>query len=177
MALRRPDNVLRKIASSGLGCQSLTREVAVLKVLQVVSSALLIFASPLTLAAEPALAFTFKDTQLKWGSCPDFIPKGCEIAVLHGDPAKENADVFFKVPANFTIPNHWHTSAERMVLVSGELHVTYEGQPTATLKSGSYAYGPAKVPHKAVCGNGAPCVLFIAFEAPVDAIPAESAAK
>ena len=130
-----------------------------------------------TLAAEPALALTFKDTQLKWGPCPDFIPKGCEIAVLHGDPAKENADVFFKVPANFTIPNHWHTSAERMVLVSGELHVTYEGQPITTLKAGSYAYGPAKVPHKAVCASGAPCVLFIAFEAPVDAIPAENAAQ
>lgn len=148
-----------------------------LKLLPVVSSALLVLSSPLTLAAEPALALTFNDAQLKWGPCPDFIPKGCEIAALHGDPAKENADVFFKVPENFTIPNHWHTSAERMVLVSGELHVTYEGQPTTTLKPGTYAYGPAKLPHKAVCASGAPCVLFIAFEAPVDAMPAESRAK
>ena len=147
-----------------------------LKLPQVISSALLVLLSPSLLAAEPALAFTFKDAQLKWGPCPDFIPKGCEIAILHGDPAKENADVFFKVPADFTIPNHWHTSAERMVLVSGELHVTYESQPTAVLKPGTYAYGPAKLPHKAVCGNGAPCVLFIAFEAPVDAMPAASGA-
>ena len=57
-----------------------------------------------------------------------------------------------------------------MVLVSGELHVTYEGQPTTVLKSGMYAYGPAKLAHKAVCGSAAPCVLFIAFEAPVDAV-------
>ena len=64
---------------------------------------------------EVALASTFKDAQLKWGPCPPFIPKGCEIAVLHGDPAKANADVFFKVPGDFTIPDHWHTSAERMV--------------------------------------------------------------
>jgi quercetin dioxygenase-like cupin family protein len=149
-------------------------EVSMLTFMRVILSALLVVLSPPTLAAEPALAFTIKDTQLKWGPCPDFIPKGCEIAVLHGDPAKENADVFFKVPANFTIPKHWHTSAERMVLVSGELHVTYEGQPTTTLTPGMYAYGPAKLPHGARCGNGAPCVLFIAFEAPVDAIPAES---
>ena len=141
-----------------------------LKLLQVISAALLILSGPLARAAEPALAFASTDKQLVWGACPDFIPKGCEIAVLHGDPAKANADIFFKVPADFTIPRHWHTSAERMVLVSGELHVTYEGQPTKVLKSGMYAYGPAKLAHKAVCRSAAPCVLFIAFEAPVDAV-------
>ena len=152
-----------------------------LRVLQVVSSALLVLISPFTLAEapapEPALAFTFNDTQLKWGPCPAFIPQGCEIAVLHGDPAKENADIFFRVPANFTIPHHWHTSAERIVLVSGELHVTYDGHETTILKPGTYAYGPAKLPHKAFCAKGAPCVLFIAFELPIDAMPTESSTK
>lgn len=127
--------------------------------------------------AQPALAFTFKDPSLKWGPCPDFMPKGCQVAVLRGDPSKPNADVFFKVPANSTIPDHWHTSAERMVLVSGELQVTYEGQKPTTLKPGMYAYGPAKLPHKGVCAKGDPCVLFIAFEGPVDAVPAESPKK
>jgi quercetin dioxygenase-like cupin family protein len=131
--------------------------------------------TPFALAAapvvEPAQTTTFKDAQLKWGPCPEFIPKGCEIAVLHGDPARPNADIFFKLPADFTVPRHSHTSAERMVLVSGELHVTYDGQPTTVLKPGMYAYGPARKPHKAVCAKGAPCVLFIAFEAPVDATP------
>jgi quercetin dioxygenase-like cupin family protein len=136
----------------------------------VISSALPARADSPAPAAEAPLAFAFTDAQLEWGPCPDFIPKGCEIAVLHGDPAQANADVFFKVPANFTIPNHWHTSAERMVLVSGELSVTYEGRPTTVLKPGMYAYGPAGLAHRAVCGGGAPCVLFIAFEAPVDAV-------
>lgn len=125
-------------------------------------------------AREPASALTFKDAQLKWGPCPAFIPKGCEIAVLHGNPAGNNADIFFKVPANFTIPAHWHTSAERMVLVSGKLSVTYDGQKTVVLRPGTYAYGPAKLPHKATCAKGAPCVLFIAFESPVDAVPVET---
>ena len=124
-----------------------------------------------------ALASTFKDAQLKWGPCPSFIPKGCEIAVLHGDPAKTNADIFFKVPASFDIPHHWHTSAERMVLVSGELQVTYDGQKPVTLKPGMYAYGPAKLPHKASCAKGDPCVLFIAFESAVDAFPVDGKVK
>ena len=144
-----------------------------LRLLRAVSPAVLALSAALAQAAEPALAIAHADEQLRWGACPDFIPKGCEITVLHGDPAKPNADIFFKVPANFTIPNHRHTSAERMVLVSGELSVTYEGQPTVVLKPGMYAYGPAKRAHKAVCGNAAPCVLFIAFDTPVDAVPAD----
>lgn len=124
-------------------------------------------------ATEPAVSHTFKDPSLQWGPCPAFIPKGCEIAVLHGDPAKPGADVFFKVPAGFTIPKHWHTSAEHIVLVSGTLRVTYDGQPPVTLKTGAYAYGPAKLAHVAYCEKGDPCVLFIAFEAPVDAVASD----
>ncbi|PWF54703.1 cupin domain-containing protein [Massilia glaciei] len=99
------------------------------------------------------------------------MPKGCGIAVLHGDPARNNADVFLRVPAKSTIPMHTHTSAERMVLVSGELELRYEGQKMQVLKPGSYAYGPPKMPHEAYCASTAPCVLFIAFELPVDAFP------
>ncbi len=148
-------------------------KVATFKQMCVISSALLALASPLAPAAEAPLAFAYTDAQLQWGPCPDFIPKGCEIAVLHGDPALANADVFIKVPVSFTIPTHWHTSAERMLLVSGELHVTYEGGPPMVLKPGMYAYGPPRVAHGAVCASGAPCVLFIAFDAPIDAVAGE----
>jgi hypothetical protein len=48
--------------------------------------------------------------------------------------------------------------------------VTYEGQDTVALRPGSYAYGPAKLAHDAYCEKGDPCVLFIAFESPVDAV-------
>lgn len=125
-------------------------------------------------AANPALAVIASDTKLKWGGCPAFMPKGCELAVLHGDPAQENADVFLKIPGKSTVPMHTHTSAERMILTAGELHVTYEGQPMSVLKAGSYAYGPAKRPHKAACVSAKPCILFIAFEQPVDAIAVDA---
>ena len=128
-------------------------------------------------AEEQALTWTAGDAQLKWGPCPPFLPKGCGIAVLHGDPAKDNVDVFFKVPAKSTIPLHWHTSAERMVLVAGELHVTYDGQKKAVLKPGTYAYGPAKRPHKGFCASADSCILFIAFESPLDAVPIEGPSK
>ena len=128
-------------------------------------------------AQEPALTWTHQDSRLEWVPCPEFMPKGCAIAVLHGDPAKPNVDIFFKVPAGSSIAPHTHTSAERMVLVSGELRVNYEGQEAAVLKPGTYAFGPPGRPHSAQCAKGDPCVLFIAFESPLDAMPVEAAKK
>ena len=128
-------------------------------------------------APEQALTRSAQDAQLQWGPCPPFMPAGCGLAVLHGDPAKANADVFLKLPANAAIPEHWHTSAERMVLVAGELQVNYKGQAKVVLKPGMYAYGPARLPHSASCTGSASCVLFIAFESAVDAVPAAAPAK
>ena len=122
---------------------------------------------------EPALVKAWSAPDLSWGPCPEFFPAGCEIAVLHGDPGQPNADIFFKVPGDYTIPWHTHTSAERMVLVSGTLRVTYTGQDPAVVNTGSYAYGPGERPHEAYCLPGPDCVLFIAFDQPVDAFPFE----
>lgn len=118
---------------------------------------------------EVPLAIKAADPALKWGSCPAIFPAGCEIAVLHGDPAKPNADVFLRVKGGQRLPAHTHTSAERMILVTGELRVKYQGAPAATLTPGTYAFGPAGLAHDAACREGAACTLFIAFEGPVDA--------
>lgn len=104
-----------------------------------------------------------------WNPCPDFMPEGCGIAVLHGDPSQPNADIFFRLPAGAVAPRHWHTSPERMVLVRGEMIVDYDGEDAVTLSTGDYAYGPAEHPHSAECVSEEECVLFIAFEEPVDA--------
>ncbi len=153
-----------------------TSEFARLTALAFVCFATLVVGSDATGAGtDKAIALAADASALRWEPCPPLFPTGCEIAVLQGNPAEANADVFFKIPPNYVIPPHWHTSAERMVLVSGELHVTYRGQARTKLVAGTYAYGPAKAPHKAVCASDAACVLFIAFESPVDAHPFEGA--
>src|SRR5918994_2359179 len=143
-------------------------------------SALLFFvAAALTLSyaqqstSEQAISRKYDDPQLKWNVCPPIFPKGCEIAVLQGDPVNGRSDVFLRTPANYKLPLHWHTSPEHMILVSGELHVTYEGQKPSILSAGTYAYGPAKAKHEARCANASPCILFIAFESPIDAVLVE----
>jgi hypothetical protein len=118
-------------------------------------------------------AFTWNadSPDLDWGPCPEFFPEGCAIAVLQGDPVQHNADILIRFPGQSDVPHHWHTSAERMVLVSGELLVDYDGQDPVVMRAGTYAYGPARLPHEAHCRSVEDCVLFIAFEEPVDAVP------
>ncbi len=115
------------------------------------------------------IARTLNDKDLKWRPCPEIFPKGCEISILQGEPEKPGADVYLRVPGNYKIPPHTHTSAEHMILVSGNLEVKYQGQRALSLVIGSFAYGPPQHPHQAVCTSKVPCVLFISFDAPIDA--------
>ena len=73
----------------------------------------------------------------------DFMLKGTASRVLFGDPAKPGADVFLKLPAKSKVPPHKHTSVERIVLVEGDLSLTYSGHKPLTLKRGTYHYGTA----------------------------------
>ena len=130
---------------------------------------LLAAAAPASAAGEAAIHAHPTDAKLQWGPCPPVFPHGCEIAVVQGDPAAPHADVFLRVPAGYAIPAHRHTSPEHMTLAAGELEVTYAGQTPFTMRVGSYAFGPAKVPHEARCTSKVPCVLSIAFESAVDA--------
>jgi hypothetical protein len=49
-------------------------------------------------AGELPIRVTPDDADLDWGPCPEFMPDGCALAILQGDPAQPNADVFFRLP-------------------------------------------------------------------------------
>lgn len=119
---------------------------------------------------EMSISKTINDDDIIWNPAPEFFP-GCSFTILHGDITKPNLDFFFKVEPNTEIINHTHNSAERMVLISGEMEVQYEGEKPQILKAGTYAYGPANKPHRAKCLNEGQCVLFIAMIDPFDAVP------
>ena len=125
-------------------------------------------------ADDRARVISADSDDIQWGPCPGFFPETCRIGVLNGSPAEPRADIFFKVPAGTALPKHTHTSAERMVLISGALNVEYDGQDAAVIETGDYAYGPPGHPHSARCLDHGECVLFIAFNEPVDAMPVEA---
>jgi len=120
--------------------------------------------------SQKAFNINHKDKNISWGACPPIFPETCKLAVLHGDPAKPNADLLLKATEGTKFIAHVHNSAERMILVDGEMEVQYMGNKKQILKKGDYAFGPALMPHEAKCIKGT-CYLFIAFEAPVNAEP------
>jgi len=119
---------------------------------------------------ETSFSTTIDNKDLKWLPAPDFFPN-CSFTILHGDISKPNLDFFFKIEPNTEVVNHTHNSAERMILISGDLEVQYQGEKPVILKAGTYAYGPSGKPHKAKCLDNGPCVLFVAMIDPFDAVP------
>ncbi|WP_242084281.1 cupin domain-containing protein [Aestuariivivens sediminis] len=119
--------------------------------------------------AELSISKTHQDESLMWHAAPDFFPD-CSFTILHGEMTKPNLDLFFKIESNTEVVNHTHKSPERMILMSGDLEVQYEGEDPVVVKAGSYLYGPAGKPHRAKCLDNGPCVLFIALVDTFDAV-------
>jgi mannose-6-phosphate isomerase-like protein (cupin superfamily) len=90
---------------------------------------------------------------LKWGDVPPALPKGAQIAVLHGDPFKSGPfTVRLKMPANYKIPPHWHTQDEQLTILSGTfvLHMGDTMEAGAhDLTAGAYHFLPGKMHHAA----------------------------
>jgi len=144
-------------------------------------AALLVLAAVLAVATAPLegqqpeapVSVTPDDASLEWFPCGDFIPEECQAAMLRLGPDGRHSDVLYRIPAGMALPAHWHTSPERMILISGELHIDYEGHPPLVMTAGSYAWGPPQVPHSARCADRGTCLLFVAFVDPPDGFPAE----
>jgi hypothetical protein len=124
-------------------------------------------------AQDAPLSFTPDDPSLEWFPCGDFIPPECQAAILRLGPDGRDSDVLYRIPANMDLPAHWHTSAERMILISGEFHIHFQGQSPLVMRAGSYAWGPPRLPHAARCADQGTCLLFVAFVDPPDGFPVD----
>ena len=59
-----------------------------------------------------------------WKDGPPSLPKGAQMSVLYGDPAKDGMFVMrLKFPANYKIPPHTHPVDEVVTIVSGEFNI------------------------------------------------------
>jgi anti-sigma factor ChrR (cupin superfamily) len=71
-----------------------------------------------------------------------------------------------KVQAGRSIPWHWHTPAEHLMMVSGVARVEMkEGRPI-TLQAGGFAMMPSHHVHQFQCEQG--CLFFIYSDAAFD---------
>lgn len=106
--------------------------------------------------------------KLTWGPLTaEGVPPGSEIAVLRGDGETGVLEAVVRLPANYTFPNHSHTSDELYVWIKGDFtYIAADG--TATPLSGqAYISLPGGVPHALACGPE-PCVFYLRYSRPFD---------
>src|SRR6476661_948369 len=61
---------------------------------------------------------------VKWGPVPPNIVAGAQLAVISGDPSKEDLYVIrLKMPAGYKVPAHYHPQYENVTVLTGEFHV------------------------------------------------------
>jgi quercetin dioxygenase-like cupin family protein len=87
------------------------------------------------------------------------MPSCVVMAVESGDPSKGPSVIVFKGTAGCTIPWHWHTPTEQVMIISGSAKVEMKGGTAATLGPGGYAMMPSKHVHQFTCATA--CSAFV----------------
>lgn len=108
---------------------------------------------------------------LKWGAAPPSLPKGAQVAVLEGDPAKPGPYVIrLKMPPGYKVPPHSHGKPENLTIISGSVSFgageTMDPKAARELKAGGFYALGANEHHYAMSRNGA--VVQIQSEGPFD---------
>lgn len=99
-----------------------------------------------------AKMITVVPADIVWGNVPPALPPGAMIAVLEGDPFKPGPySLRLKLPADYGIPAHWHTMAERVTVISGTMNAgmgdKLDKEQSKAFPAGSYVSIPAKMHH------------------------------
>ena len=110
-----------------------------------------------TASAEDKMVVADKATR-KFVNFPG-LPTCLMGSVQNGDPSNEASVILAKAPAGCTVPWHWHSASEQLMMVSGSAKVAMkDGQP-ASVHSGDYLALPGKNVHEFTCV--AACTFFI----------------
>jgi quercetin dioxygenase-like cupin family protein len=103
--------------------------------------------------------------QMKFTKFPNF-PSCATGAVVNGDPAKGPSIILAKMTAGCTIPWHWHTPAEHLMMVSGSARLeTKDGKPF-TLRTGGFSMLPPHHVHNFHANTA--CTMYVYSDAPFD---------
>jgi quercetin dioxygenase-like cupin family protein len=95
------------------------------------------------------------------------IPPGVQIAMLRGDLAAGGGELLVRLPANYTFPNHSHTSDELYVWIQGNFTYIAEDGTATPLSRHAYISLPGNVPHALKCGK-TPCIFYVRYPGPFD---------
>ena len=94
------------------------------------------------------------------------LPTCSPGSVQSGDPTKGPSIIFAKVAAGCSIPWHWHTPNEHLMIVSGVAQIEMKDGKPLTLRAGGFALMPTRHIHQFRCVKG--CTLYIYSDAAFD---------
>jgi quercetin dioxygenase-like cupin family protein len=95
------------------------------------------------------------------------LPPGIEVAQLRGDLAKGGGEILLRVPPNYTVPNHSHTSDELYLWLKGAFtYIAGDGKQVA-IDGPAYISLPGNTPHALKCHNE-PCIFYVHYSRPFD---------
>lgn len=88
------------------------------------------------------------------------LPTCVQIAIESGDPAQGAFVALAKAKAGCTVPWHWHTAGEQLMIVEGTARVQMKdmGKPVA-LRPGGFAMMPSHHIHEFRCTEA--CTFFL----------------
>src|SRR5881398_1359669 len=96
--------------------------------------------------------------QMKFIQFPG-LPTCSSGAVQNGDPAHGSSIILLKVSGGCSVPWHWHTPNEHLMLVTGEGVAEMKGGKSLTLQQGGYAMMAASQVHQFRCTKS--CMLYL----------------
>lgn len=96
------------------------------------------------------------------------VPACLKLSAQRGDPSKGAAVLLIKMTAGCTVPWHWHTAGEGLMIVSGKGKIDMKDATPASsaVGPGDYVYLPGKHVHEFTCST--PCTFFDAIEGAFD---------
>jgi quercetin dioxygenase-like cupin family protein len=94
------------------------------------------------------------------------MPACAPGAVLSGDPAKGPSIIIGKLTPGCTVPWHYHTPNEHLMMISGIARVEVKDGEPITLRAGGFALMPSRRVHQFRCTTA--CALFVHSDAAYD---------
>lgn len=106
-----------------------------------------------------------QEKEIVWGEGPPGLPPGMKMAVLHGDPGATGLfGLRARLPANYRIPAHFHSTAEHINIISGTFYLgageRLDPNGGKALGPGGFAMLPAQMHHYAYTREPVTLVLY-----------------
>lgn len=103
--------------------------------------------------------------EMKFGPLPG-LPTCLSGAIESGNPLAGPGIILAKLTTGCSVPWHWHTAGEHVMVVKGSGRIDIKDSESKTLQAGGFTLLPAHHVHQFRCTKS--CVMFIYTDAAFD---------